>query len=1113
MKAKRIISFIAAASIAVTAMPVFAGYEAINSDDGFTLNKYTSEIDTAKRAEVDKAYENRPVENRPAEDLDRGLIAVPADDGVLVSWRYLATDVRALDPVNYNTFHGDVFYNLYRDGVLLNPEPMSATNYFDEHGKPGTEYTLETVTSLGNGNYEKNTTQTVKAWDKEYISFSLKNREVYIIDDGGAGDLDGDGKYEYLFRRTPTDMVPSTRTLYPIIEAYDDDGAFMWEINIGPNEINEHDINFMVYDFNGDGKAEVIMRSFEGTTDGAGAQIGDTNGDKITDYSKDESNLAIFKDRQYIVSTPEFMSMYDGETGAEITRTDLLPAREPLSSWSYRYDDTGRLTKRASHFLWGVAYLDGKTPSVVMLRGAWDNVKAAAWHVADNKFVSDWIVDTPNTDDVNSIWGAVNHNMGTADIDFDGRDEIFSGPMAIDDDGSTLYAVKATDAEGKEIKLCHGDAFDMAIMSPDYHGYLTWACHETSSLPANIELHDGLTGQVLWGYGKNKDTGRSRAADINPNYRGYEVWGSTWTVPANISGEEIAKSWNEFKVQLPDGTYEKGEDGSDALVSLPMNFKIYWDDDLLSEFLDGTRVSEYDYNNKEVDVIFDANGCASNSGTKAVPCVQADLFGDWREEIVWKTADEQGVRIYSTNIETPYKIPALLYDPVYRASIATQNNHYNQPPNLSYYLGAETTEVPLPEVAVRRNETIVTTAAQHLTIPVKPDGAASAAADEIKLLVGSPNAYLDDDIVKIDPDNAEVTPIIVDDRTLVPVRFIAESFGMTADWDADAREITLSGRGNTVEMTAGSPDYTVNGEAKQLDVPAQIINDRTLIPLRAMAEAIGRNVFWDPKGLIVIGKTEFAGTAAVDGIITALTTGEKPAPPEPTTSPEPTPTPDPLAGRTAEDYTDPDGNKWKMYVNEDFSSYNVGDAGGFAGTKPAPLDSITVAKDGDRNVVAISGSSKGNRNAIYHTGAPLSGKVLIELDWKSGLTTGGNSSGELRFADSSNNAFLGLSVQDGREMRYSTGGKISNGGLETAEWQSVDKSFNKDTWYHVKVIADFNAKKLSFTVSDGKKTAEIKDMPFENAENFEALEILAVREEKNFGWSTSIADIKAGNAE
>ena len=157
----------------------------------------------------------------------------------------------------------------------------------------------------------------------------------------------------------------------------------MWTIDIGPNEINEVDINFLAYDMDGDGKAEVIMRSFEGTTDGKGNTTGDTNGDGITDYSKSESNLAIFKDRQYIVSTPEFLSIYDGETGEETDRTDLKPSKEPLSDWSYRYSDTGRLTKRASHYLFGLAYLDGVTPSVVMVRGAWDNVRAAAWHIED----------------------------------------------------------------------------------------------------------------------------------------------------------------------------------------------------------------------------------------------------------------------------------------------------------------------------------------------------------------------------------------------------------------------------------------------------------------------------------------------------------------------------------------------------------------------------------------------------------------------------------------------------------------------------------------------------------------------------------------------------------
>ncbi len=1106
----KLTAFLSAAALAVTAVvPAFAEAQPSQivestSSDGFTLGKYTETVNEADRAETERLYASRPYQTRQMEYLTRGLVAVPAEDGVLVSWRFLGTDSQ------------DLKYNLYRGGVKLNAAALAVTNFFDEGGKAGDEYTLVEVAADGT---ETDVKTTVKAWDKAYTEFKVKDYgDDYIIDDGAVGDLDGDGEYEYLFRRTPVNMDTKTRTVYPLIEAYDTDGTYMWTIDIGPNEICEVDINILVYDFNLDGKAEVVLRSFEGTTDGTGAQIGDVNGDNMTDYSKDINNLAIFTDRQYIVSTPEFMSMYDGETGAEIARTDLLPAKEPLSEWSYRYTDTGRLTKRASHYLWGVAYLDGVTPSIINLRGAWDNVRAAAWHVTDNQFVLDWQALTPNKEDMNSIWGANNHNMGVADIDFDGKDEFFSGPMAVDHDGTTMYATKVTQEDGTEQKLLHGDAFDMAKMDPDYNGYLSWACHENSPLLANVDLHDGRTGQVMWGYGKNKDTGRSRAADIDPNYRGFEVWASTGTIPMNISGEPLAESWNEFKFRNPDGTYQKDETGADFKGSLPVNFKVYWDGDLLSEFLDGTTVSKWDYNNKEVEILFNDSECMSLGGTKAVPCLSADLFGDWREEIVWKTADEKGIRIYSTNIETPYKIPTLMHDSEYRGYIATQSNHYNQPPNLSYYLGAETTEVPIPEITVVHNGETLTNPdsnGTHGTYKILPEGAAvtTKAAQVVKLLLGSPYAYADNDIKKVDSNDDNVTPVEIDGRTLVPVRFISENFGLAVGWDDATQKITISGRGHNIEMTVDSATYTVGGEEKTLDVPAQTYNDRTMIPLRAMAEAIGRQVFWDDRGLIIISKDEFKDTDAVDSIITALTTGKKPEPTPAPATPEPTATPDPYAGVETKDYTAADGSKWKLYLDEDFSSYDIGSTGGFEGTKPAPLPTIRLAKIGDTRVVQMGGSDKGNRNAIYNLPGAISGnKVLIEMDWKAGKVTGGNSSGELRFADENGNVFFALSVQDGRAMMYSSGGRISNGGLETEEWKTVDSSFDYDTKYHIMLVADFDAKTVTAKVSDADKEAELKDIPFKTGSNFKSIEVLAVRDQKNFSWSTEVSAIKAGIA-
>ena len=876
----------------------------------------------------------------------------------------------------------------------------------------------------------------------------------------------------------------------------------MWTIDIGPNEINEVDINFLAYDMDGDGKAEVIMRSFEGTTDGKGNTTGDTNGDGITDYSKSESNLTIFKDRQYIVSTPEFLSIYDGETGEETDRTDLKPSKEPLSDWSYRYSDTGRLTKRASHYLFGLAYLDGVTPSVVMVRGAWDNVRAAAWHIEDGKFKEDWVHNTENKDDVNSIWGACNHNLVTVDVDFDGKDEILSGPMAIDHDGSEMYAVKVYDNDGNAQKLAHGDAFDVAKTDPDFNGYMTWACHETSQLMANIEYHDARTGEVQWGYSKNKDTGRSRSADIDPTHKGFEVWGSTATIPANISGENIADTWNGFKFRKLDGTVD-----SDATI--PMNFKVYWDGDLLSELLDGTTVSKYNWEDKSVDVLMTADDCASNSGTKAVPCISADLFGDWREEIVWKTADEKEIRIYSTSIPTSYKLNTLMHDSYYRASVAVQNNHYNQPPNLSYYLGAETTKVPMFEGYVIKDGKKITNpdlTGSHGTYDIN----AKTGALSVKLAVDCANAYVGNNIVQIDTENSDVTPIIVDDRTLVPVRFIAESLGMDVGYNDSTRTVTLSGNGYKVNMTLDKSEYTINDIPFEMDVPAQVVNDRMLIPLRVIAESIGKKVEWDADNrLIYIGSVQFYDKANAAKYAAALKNGKE-EDQKIIETPVPTEEPDLLATADYTEYTDSNNVAWKMYINEDYEKYNIGDKLEWAGTKkPGELANIAVAQGTNGKVMHFEDSTKGNRNAIYNLPYKMNGTVRIELDWKVGECTGGQSYGELRFADSSKNTFFALKTQKGAELQYSANGGIANGLLET-DWKDVGTGFNKDTVYNVVIEADFDKKVCNATISDGSKTAKITDMSFENATDFNAMEVLAVRVEKNFTWATDIDNLKVG---
>ncbi|MBO5279204.1 MAG: carbohydrate-binding protein [Lachnospiraceae bacterium] len=629
------------------------------------------ELSEIPKSEADNLYEERPVSLKRMEALGRGFVAVDSPDGMFLSWRFLGTDAE------------NIAFNVYRNGVRLNEKPITdVTSFVDTSYSKADKETIEyTLVPVREGSEAEDEISEALVFGGEYLSVPVKQYEVgdYDINDASVGDLDGDGEYEIVVRREPADMDVKTRAAYPLIEAYELDGTYMWTINIGPNEICTIDINFVVYDMNGDGKAEVVMRSFEGTVDGEGSQIGDEDGDGITDYSIMNGTVIAMKDRSYLFKGPEFLSMYDGETGKEIARTDLLPSREPLESW-YQPGDTGKRVKRASHYALCVAYLDGEKPSIVHFRGAWAACKVAAYDVADNDFAVRWSVDCESEETLDNLYNTGYHSIAVADVDYDGRDEIITGGAAVDDDGSILYVVTGTKEDGTKVKLGHGDAFDVAVMSPDTHEYFAWACRETPNLPVNIGLHSGLTGEVLFGQTKPKDTGRSRAADVDPTSRGWELWGSTATPLQSFAGEVLSDT-------CPNS----------------MNMKMYWDGDLLAELVDhdgnhAMNILKWDWTDKKLKTILTAAGSASNGGTKGQTCLIADIFGDWREELVVRTADNTEMRIYSTSIATEYRIPTLMHDVTYREAVCWQNNHYNQPANTSFYFGAETERVPVPEI-------------------------------------------------------------------------------------------------------------------------------------------------------------------------------------------------------------------------------------------------------------------------------------------------------------------------------------------------------------------------------------------------------------------------------
>lgn len=851
---KRIFAALLSGTMLLSGVGAFA-------DDADDTGKYTETRDAQAKAETEQLYEKRPVALKRAESLNRGVVAVKDGGGTLVSWRMLGTDPT------------DIAFNVYRDGTKINGAPINnKTNYYDK----GASVAVYTVVPVINGQEVKEESENALTWDKAYKAVPVEQYECfyndislgfYDINDVSVGDLDGDGEYELVVRRNPPTMDLSVRgTNYPLIEAYETDGTRMWTINIGPNEVNDVDINFLVYDFNQDGKAEIVTRSFEETTDGAGNKIGDVDGDGKTNY---EDSLVKFPDRQYLSKGPEFLSMYDGETGKELSRTDLLPARDPVSAWSANYTDD-RLVKRASHFLFSVAYLDGVNPSVVHVRGAWDVVKVAAWDFKANDFNHLWTLECEPASTNDNIWGTGYHSMAVADVDFDGKDEILSGAFCVDNDGKLMYT---TNAGGT--KLGHGDAFDVAMMDPDYKGYYVWACQESKNLPVNIGLHDARTGQVLYGYTKPKDTGRSRAADIDPTSKGWEVWGSTQTPLQSFDGTVLNPVWNEFAYKNADGTAIKVKDEAtgeekDMVGSIPMCFKAYWDGDLLSELVDGVTVYKYNWEDRSIRTVFSDGECTPLGGTKAQPCLVADIFGDWREEIIFRTTDNKELRIYSTAVPTDFKMPTLMHDITYREAVAWQNNHYNQPTNTSFYLGYETTEVPVPEIYTVKNgvkkvnPVYEANPNEHAFMPVQT----VPATNPVVLKINKGAAIKDNERVELD-----VAPIIAEgNRTMVPLRFLSETFGAEVSWDTQTNSATIVKGNDTIVMVIGANTYTLNGEEKALDVPAQIVDSRTLVPIRAVLESFGKTLYWDAaNNVIVIDDTVvITDEATVSGWIAQL---------------------------------------------------------------------------------------------------------------------------------------------------------------------------------------------------------------------------------------------------
>jgi rhamnogalacturonan endolyase len=536
----------------------------------------------------------------------------------------------------FGTDPDTIAFNVYRNGTKVNASPITdSTNYTDTGGSIGSTYTVRPVL---NGQ-EKGSSETASVWGQNYLDVPVMNPGgAYAPNDCSAADLDGDGQYEIIVKweGATQDAAYAGMTDPPIIDGYKLNGKRLFRINLGKNiRGGAHYTQLMVYDLDGDGKAEIACKTADGTVDGVGNVIGDASKNYVNSDGK-------------ILDGPEFLTVFDGMTGKALSTVDYVPPRGSIASWGK--NDGGN---RCDRFLATIAYLDGVRPSLVMCRGYYAKLTMCAWDFRDGKLTKRWFFDS--TVDNPKLSGQGNHNLACGDVDGDGKDEIIYGACAVDDNGKAMYSTG----------LGHGDAMHFTDIDPNRPGLEVWTCHESTG---GADLHDAKTGEILFRWNASGDTGRCALADITADYPGCEMWASGSPL-FSCTGKNIGSAPSQ------------------------VNFAIWWDGDDLREILDGTTISKYGKGS-----IFSASGCEKINGTKSVPNLQADILGDWREEVIYRTSDNKRLRIFTTTATTNRRIYTLMHDPIYRLSIAWQNVTYNQPPYTGFFLGAGMAKPPVPNI-------------------------------------------------------------------------------------------------------------------------------------------------------------------------------------------------------------------------------------------------------------------------------------------------------------------------------------------------------------------------------------------------------------------------------
>ncbi len=653
---------------------------------------------------------------------DRAVVAIDLAGNKGASTLVSAADVTGAEYtsgvyLSWRRFEGEpegTTYAVFREDEII-ADNLIQTNFIDLEGDSNSHYRVQGSSD----NLLGLSTKETAVWGNQYLELSLQKPLDQTMPDGtscfynsndlSVGDLDGDGQYELIVKWMPSNSQDNSKSGYTgttILDGYKLDlstgaASLMWRIDLGVNiRSGAHYTQFQVWDFDQDGKAEIAVKTADGSTsfksqDGTAEDLLQQSfiGACASSALPTEAVSAQHDYRNssgYVLDGPEYFTIFDGESGLVKATTEYLPSRGSVAAWGDAYGN------RVDRFLSAVAYLDGETPYAVFCRGYYTRTTLTAYRLVDTNSdgVGDslevyWNFDTNDIVGGNQYTGQGNHGLSVNDVDGDGRDEIIYGAITINDDGSLLYATG----------LGHGDAMHVSDWVAWNAGLEIMSVHETKTVPYHVEIHDAASGEVLMGYYTGVDTGRGAAGDIDPTSPGGEFWSGV--LPNNSGGQA---GWNSKA-----GAVFATTSRIDNLIKLSdknpaVNFTLFWDGDLLSETFDhsfnegaylpiSANIAKWDYQKGEEVLLFESSEVWTNNGTKGNPGLIADILGDWREEVIVRRAggatassDDNKIRIYATTIPTDYVVPCLMTNRAYREGIAWQNVAYNQPANLSYLL-------------------------------------------------------------------------------------------------------------------------------------------------------------------------------------------------------------------------------------------------------------------------------------------------------------------------------------------------------------------------------------------------------------------------------------------